>query len=86
MQPNQRTTAGLVALLLGIFGLGWIGIHKFMMGYKSTGILWIVISLVTCFIGGAVLSVISIVEGIIYLTMTDEQWYQTYIMGRKEWF
>ena len=86
MQPNQRQTVGLIALVAGLLGFGWIGIHKFMMGNSRLGIIWLVISFLTCGIGAAVLTIISIIEGIIYLTMTDEQWYQTYIIGKKEWF
>ncbi|MEX0716039.1 MAG: hypothetical protein WD066_05605 [Planctomycetaceae bacterium] len=29
---------------------------------------------------------IGLVEGIIYLTKSDEEFYQTYIVGKKEWF
>jgi hypothetical protein len=30
--------------------------------------------------------VIGVVEGIIYLTKTDEEFHQTYVVGRKPWF
>lgn len=86
MQPNQRTTVGLVALILPFLGLGWLGIHKFMMGYNKVAIIWIVASIATCGIGAAVFTVISIVDGIIYLTMSDQQWYATYVVGKKDWF
>jgi hypothetical protein len=33
-----------------------------------------------------VMGIIGLVEGIIYLTMTDAQFYETYIANKKEWF
>ena len=73
---------GLIALILPFLGLGWICAHKFAMGYTKQGVLSIVLSLCTLFLFG---TVVSLVEGIIYLTMTDDQWYQTYIVGKKNW-
>ena len=71
----------LVAGILGIL-LGSLGIHKFYLGYSKEGIIQIVITLVTCGAGG----LIGLVEGIIYLTKTDEDFVDTYITGRKGWF
>jgi len=70
----------MVAGLLGIFLGGW-GVHKFYLGYTTPGIIQIVITLLTC-----VGSVIGLIEGIIYLTKSDEDFYNTYIRGKKEWF
>ncbi len=86
MEASQRTTYGIVALVLGVLGLGWIGIHKFMMGYKNEGLISLIVSLVTCLIAAPIFTVISIVEGIIYLTKSDEQFYQEYVINRKPWF
>jgi hypothetical protein len=33
-----------------------------------------------------VMHVIGIVEGIMYLTKSDQQFYEMYIANRKEWF
>jgi TM2 domain-containing membrane protein YozV len=83
---NQATNSGenkkLVAGILGIV-LGAIGIHKFILGYTQEGIITIVISIVTCGIGG---QLIGLIEGIIYLTKSDEEFYQTYQIGKKGWF
>lgn len=76
---------GLVALVLGLTGFGAFGIHRFLMGNKNAGILTILISFLTCGIGAVVMTGISIAEGLIYLTMTDEKFYQVYVIGRKEW-
>jgi hypothetical protein len=32
------------------------------------------------------MGVIGLIEGIIYLTRTDEQFVATYVNGKKEWF
>jgi len=83
---SQRTTVGLIALITGILGCGWIGIHKFVMGYSREGINSILISVLTCGIGAGILTIISIAEGIIYLTMSDETFERTYVHGHKGWF
>jgi TM2 domain-containing membrane protein YozV len=84
-QKTDRTTAGLLAILLGA-----LGIHKFMMGYQQQGIIMIAVSLgagiVTCGIASVVIHIIAIVEGIIYFSMSDEEFDRTYITGRKSWF
>ena len=32
------------------------------------------------------ISIIAFIEGIIYLTKTDEDFYQTYVINEKQWF
>ena len=76
-QENKRVIAGIFGLLLG-----GLGIHKFILGYTKEGIIQIVISIVTCGIGG----IIPFVEGILYLVKSDEEFYQTYQVGKKGWF
>ena len=82
---NQITNHGEnKKLLCGILGIlfGYLGIHKFILGYTKEGIIQIIVSIVTCGIGG----IIGFIEGIIYLTKSDEEFYQTYQVGRKPWF
>ena len=75
-QPeNKKIIAGVLAIVLG-----GLGIHKFILGYTQEGIIQLLIGL--CGIG----SVIGIIEGIIYLTKSDEEFYQTYQVGKKGWF
>jgi len=59
-----------------------LGIHKFILGYTKEGIIQIVISIVTCGIG----SFIGLIEGIIYLTKSDEEFVATYVTNKKGWF
>ncbi|MFV8335063.1 TM2 domain-containing protein [Flavobacterium sp. RSP29] len=77
-QDNKKLPAGLLAILLGPFA-----IHKFFLGYTIVGIIWLVISLCTC---GTVTFLLGLIEGIIYLTKSDEEFYQTYQVGKKSWF
>lgn len=71
-------------ILCGILGilLGSLGIHKFILGYTKEGIIQIVISICTCGIGG----LIGFIEGIIYLTKSDEEFVNTYITNKRGWF
>jgi TM2 domain-containing membrane protein YozV len=76
-EQNKKVVAGILGILLG----GW-GIHKFYLGYTKAGIIQIVVTFITCGIGG----LIGLVEGILYLTKSDDEFYQTYQVGQKEWF
>ncbi|HIP47934.1 MAG TPA: TM2 domain-containing protein [Lutibacter sp.] len=76
-QENKKLIAGILAIVLGS-----LGIHKFILGYTKEGIIQLVVSVFTCGIGG----IIGLIEGIIYLTKTDEEFYQTYQVGQKGWF
>jgi TM2 domain-containing membrane protein YozV len=71
----------LVAGILGIL-VGSLGIHKFVLGYTTEGIIQIVITIVTCGAGG----IVGLIEGIIYLTKSDEEFVRTYIQNKKGWF
>ena len=76
-QENKKVLAGVLAILLVD-----LGVHKFILGYTKEGIIQIVITLVSCGLAG----IIPFVEGIIYLTKSDEEFYNTYQVGRKGWF
>jgi TM2 domain-containing membrane protein YozV len=74
---DKKIVAGICAILLG-----WLGVHKFVLGYTTEGVIQLVIGLLTCGLS----NIIGIVEGIIYLTKSDEEFVRTYIQGRKGWF
>ena len=46
----------------------------------------LLVTLLSCFMLGIVMQIIGIVEGIMYLTKSDEEFVHTYIEGRKGWF
>ncbi len=78
--PVPGSEKKLVAGLLGIL-LGGLGIHKFYLGYIGEGIIQIILSFL-CGIGG----LIGLIEGIIYLTKTDQEFVETYVNNKRGWF
>jgi TM2 domain-containing membrane protein YozV len=78
---NKKLAAGLCGILLGAFG-----VHKFILGYTTEGVIMLAATLLTCGIGASVTSIIGLVEGIIYLTKTDQEFYQMYVANKKPWF
>lgn len=88
---SRKLAAGLCAILLA-----GLGIHKFILGYNEAGVIMLVVTVATLTIGPCLLfvpwlgalamSAISVAEGIIYLTKSDEEFYQTYMVGKKDWF
>ncbi len=83
--PNNRVAAGVCGILLG-----GLGIHKFIYGATTPGIIMIVIGVVggllTCGAATAVVGIIGLIEGIIYLTKSDQEFYDVYQVGKKQWF
>ncbi|MHA1792887.1 MAG: NINE protein [Promethearchaeota archaeon] len=70
---NRNTSPNkIVAGLLAIF-LGGLGIHKFYLGKIGEGILYII------FCWTIIPSIIGFIEGIIYLVMSDDEFYQKYV-------
>lgn len=78
---SNKIAAGICGILLGPFG-----IHKFILGYTTEGIIMLLGTILTCGLGATVTSVIGLVEGIIYLTKSDEEFVNTYIVNKKGWF
>ncbi len=46
----------------------------------------VLVSFLTCGIGAGVMGLIGLIEGIIYLTKTDEEFYEMYQVNQKTWF
>jgi len=89
---DKKMVAGILGILLGCFG-----IHKFYLGYTNEGLIMLLVTVVGGGIGGAITcgllapvafvpAVIGLVEGILYLTKSDEEFAATYIVGKKAWF
>ncbi|WP_340201606.1 TM2 domain-containing protein [Ascidiimonas sp. W6] len=86
---NKKMIAGILAIVLGS-----LGIHKFYLGYQKEGFILLGATLISyalvCLLIGAFLvwipAVIGLIEGIIYLTKSDEEFYNTYQAGKKPWF
>jgi len=78
---GKKIAAGICGILLGAFG-----IHKFVLGMKEAGLIMLLGTVLSCGIAYPVFHLIGIIEGILYLTKSDEEFYRVYIVGRRDWF
>ena len=88
---DKKIAAGLCGILLGGFG-----VHKFVLGYQNEGIIMLsayliglILTFITCGLAAPIpiaVGIIGLVEGIMYLTKSDEEFSQTYIVNKKAWF
>jgi len=82
---NKKLLAGVLAILLGGFG-----IHKFVLGYNKEGIILLVLtiflSVFSFGVFGWLVWIFTIIEGFNYLSKSNEEFYNTYQVGRKPWF
>jgi TM2 domain-containing membrane protein YozV len=65
---KSRTTAGILGILLG-----GLGVHKFYLGKVGIGIVYLL------FCWTSIPSIIGLIEGILYLTKTDEEFQSKYV-------
>lgn len=85
VSPKDHVAAGLLAIFLG-----FLGIHKFYLGYNVQGFIMLAISVV----GGpllfglpfGVMWVIAIIEGVIYLSKNQTDFERMYVYNKQEWF
>ena len=80
-EQSKRVLAGILGILLGPFG-----VHKFVLGYTTQGIIMLAVTILTCGIGASITYIIGLIEGIIYLTKSDEEFVYMYQTNKKEWF
>ncbi len=78
---DKKVPAGICGILLGA-----LGVHKFILGYNKEGLIMLLVSLLSCGFLAWIMGVIGLIEGIIYLTKTDEDFVNTYITNKKGWF
>jgi TM2 domain-containing membrane protein YozV len=81
---GNRIAAGLLAILLGV-----LGIHKFVLGYTGAGIIMLLVSIfgsVLFFTGPIVMAIIGLIEGILYLSMSDEEFERVHGARQRAWF
>ena len=79
---KSRVTAGLLAIFL------WsLGIHEFYLGNTVSALIRLAVTILLCWMGGAfVMGIISLIEGVIYLTKSDDEFHRIYVDGKKAWF
>jgi TM2 domain-containing membrane protein YozV len=90
--PPPHSDVSGTKIASGVCGilLGSLGIHKFILGMTGPGLIMLLVTVTTsCFtfgIGALVMHAIGLAEGIIYLTKSDAEFYETYMVRKKEWF
>lgn len=65
---KNKTAAGLLSIFLG-----GLGVHKFYLGKTGMGILYLI------FCWTYIPAILGVIEGIIYLTSSDENFYMKYV-------
>lgn len=80
---GKKIAAGICGILLG-----GLGVHKFVLGFPTAGVIMLLVTIIgSCVsVGPLIMGVIGLVEGIMYLTKSDEEFYQLYAIEKREWF
>ena len=81
---KSKIVAGIFALMLGTFGA-----HKFYLGYTTEAIVVLIMvwgGLILAGIPTLVMIIITLIEGIIYLTKSDQDFQEIYVQNKKGWF
>lgn len=88
---DKKVAAGICGIVLG-----GLGIHKFILGYQQEGIIMLsvylgglILGFFTCgitFLLSMAVHIVGIVEGVMYLTKSDDEFVNTYITHKKPWF
>ena len=79
-----RRRVGWMAILLG-----GLGVHKFMLGYRTAGTIMLLIGVlgwIPFALPTLAIMIVGMIEGIIYLNKSDADFEATYIKGRRTWF
>ena len=71
---KSRTTAGLLALLLGGFG-----IHYFYLGKAAGGLVCLLLSLITC----GLRAILTFIQGIVIMTMKQEDFERKFVYSNS---
>lgn len=76
MEPNTAPTRGKEKVVAGILGilLGGLGVHHFYLGSTMAGVIELIATFVTC----GVAALVGLVEGVLLLVMSDEEFNQRY--------
>lgn len=82
---NDTNSKKIVAGICGIL-IDGLGVHKFILGYTQEALIMLLSSLLTCGIAAPIMGIIGLIEGIMYLTKSDQEFYDTYIANKKGWF
>ena len=82
---SKRTSTGILGIIFG-----FLGVHKFILGYTAEGFILLGISviggIITCGIAIIVTDIIGVIEGIIILTKTPDEFKRLYLDKKTGWF
>lgn len=83
LHEKNKFIAALLAFFLGSFGA-----HKFYLGYSKQGIIMLCVAILGAivFLPTAVIAIIAIIECILYLTKSDEEFQRVYVDNKRPWF
>jgi hypothetical protein len=82
--PIRRVAVARAALFLG-----WLGVHKFMMGKIRAGLITLGITFLGSLLpipGGVVTFVVGVIESRRYRSLSDQEFEAEYLLGSREWF
>lgn len=78
---GKKIAAGICGILFGA-----LGVHKFILGYTKQGLIMLLVTLLTFGLAAIIFGIIGFIEGIVYLTKSDQEFYATYVANRRKWF
>ena len=85
IRQKDHVSAGLLAIFLGAFG-----VHKFYLGCNQAGFIMLAVTVIggvlTLGLAAAVTWIIAIIEGIIYLSKSQTEFDQVYVLHQRDWF
>ena len=77
-----------IAAILAL-SFGPLGVHKFYLGRRKAGLIMLIVCLGGFLLAGIpsiIISIIALIEGIIYLVKSDQRFYDDYVVGERAWF
>jgi TM2 domain-containing membrane protein YozV len=81
---STKVAAALLAFFFGAFG-----VHKFYLGYNRQGVIMLLTFLFGFILLGLpsiAIGIIAFIEFILYITKSDADFDQTYVIGQRPWF
>ena len=71
---SKRTLCGIMAIIFGGFG-----VQYYIIGKIGAGLVTLLLTMVTC----GLWSILTLVQGILMLTMSDEEFYRKYVASKS---
>ncbi|MBR5725967.1 MAG: NINE protein [Muribaculaceae bacterium] len=71
---KSRGVAGLLALFLG-----GLGLHYFYMNKTNAGVVFLLVTLLSCGVLGIVTQIISIIQAVLFFTSTQQEFEQKWV-------